>query len=103
MLTKTDYDKLLHLMEENPENKALLQRLLDSQAETLRIISHEIRNPLTLVYSTIQLIEHQHPEVTGYRHWDSLKKDTEYMQQLLDELSSFHNGSKLTVSSFHRR
>ena len=100
MLTETDYDKLLHLMEENPENKALLQRLLDSQAETLRIISHEIRNPLTLVYSTIQLIEHQHPEVTGYRHWDSLKKDTEYMQQLLDELSSFNNGSKLTVSSF---
>ena len=45
MLTKTDYDKLLHLMEENPENKALLQRLLDSQAETLRIISHEISNP----------------------------------------------------------
>lgn len=100
MFTETDYDKLLHLMEEKPENKALIQKLLDSQEETLRTISHEIRNPLTLVYSTIQLIERQHPEVAEYRHWASLKKDTEYMQLLLNELSSFNNGNKLTLSSF---
>ena len=87
-------------MEEKPENKTLIQKLLASQEETIRTISHEIRNPLTLVYSTIQLIERQHPEVTGYRHWASLKEDTEYMQQLLNELSSYNNGNELAVSSF---
>ena len=100
MFTETDYDKLLHLMEEKPENKTLIQKLLASQEETIRTISHEIRNPLTLVYSTIQLIERQHPEVTGYRHWASLKEDTEYMQQLLNELSSYNNGNELAVASF---
>ena len=29
---------------------------------------HEIRNPLTLIYSTLQIIETEHPEVSGFAH-----------------------------------
>jgi two-component system sensor histidine kinase AtoS len=52
MFTSADYDKLEQLMAESPENEALLRKLLDSHKETISTISHEIRNPLTLVYST---------------------------------------------------
>ena len=100
MLTSTDYDKLEQLMEKSPENEALLRKLLASQKEMISSISHEIRNPLTLVYSTLQLIESQHPEVSSFRYWDSLRSDIEYMKVLLEELSAFNNGESLTIQEF---
>ena len=99
MFSTTDYDKLRLIMEESPEKKELLTRLLESHRMEVSTISHEIRNPLTLVYSTLQLIEAQHPEVRSIRHWDSMRQDIEYMNQLLAELSSYNNGEKLTLTS----
>ncbi len=97
MFSATDYDKLQQIMAESPEKEALLSRLLESQKMTLSAISHEIRNPLTLVYSTIQLLESRHPEITDFKHWDSLRKDIEYMNTLLDELSSYNNSDRLNL------
>lgn len=99
MFTETDYDKLEQIMEESPEKRNLLLRLLESHRMEVSSISHEIRNPLTLVYSTLQLIESAHPEVHNFRHWDSLHQDIEYMTQLLEELSSYNNGERLNISS----
>lgn len=56
-LTNHDYEQLQQLMNAKPENRALIQKLLDDQQYTISKISHEIRNPLTLIYSTLQLIE----------------------------------------------
>ncbi len=61
--------------------------------------SHEIRNPLTTLYSTFQLIEMQHPEVKEYKHWSSLSYDIEYMQQLLDEFSTFSKSERLNLTT----
>ena len=57
MFQATDYDKLQQIMEESSEKKELLTRLLESQRMQISTISHEIRNPLSLVYSSLQLIE----------------------------------------------
>lgn len=97
MFTSADYDKLEQLMAKSPENRALLTKLLDSHKETVSMISHEIRNPLTLVYSTLQLIESQHPEVFSYRYWDSMHSDILYMKTLLEELSTFNNSNVLSI------
>lgn len=98
MFTQSDYDKLQQIMEESPEKKDLLSRLLESHQINISTISHEIRNPLTMVYSTIQLIESAHPEVASFAHWDDLHLDLEYMIQLLEELSSYNNGNKLHLT-----
>lgn len=98
MFSMTDYDKLQLIMEESPEKKELLTRLLESHRMEVSAISHEIRNPLTLVYSTLQLIEAQHPQVQSIRHWHSMRQDIEYMDQLLAELSDYNNGEKLTLT-----
>lgn len=95
MLSQKDYDQLLQIMEESPEKKDLLNRLLTSHQITLSTFSHEVRNPLTLIYSTIQLIETRHPEVFSFEHWDDLHQDLEYLVQLLNELSLYNNGEKL--------
>jgi nitrogen-specific signal transduction histidine kinase len=74
-------------MDESPEKKELLSHLLTSHQMTLSMISQEIRNPLTLIYSTLQLIEAQHPEVTSFKYWSDIHHDIDYMILLLDELS----------------
>lgn len=108
MLSSTDYDKLQQIMQENPENEALINRLLTSHQMEISTISHEIRNPLTLVYSTLQLIESQHPEVLTFSHWTELHQDIEYMKFFLEDLSSYNNGERLeltpvSASTYFRR
>ena len=65
--TANDYEKLHQLMNSSPEIRELLQKLLDSQQYTISKISHEVRNPLTLIYSTFQLIESSHPETREFQ------------------------------------
>ena len=65
--------------------------------------SHELRNPLTSVYSTVQLIEMQHPEVKDFKYWSNLAHDLEYMNRLLTELSDFSKSERLHVSAFSFR
>lgn len=98
MFKQTDYDKLQQIMNESPEKKELLTRLLESHRMDVSTISHEIRNPLTIVYSTLQLIESQHPEVKTFKHWESMHQDIEYMKELLEELSAYNNGECLSTA-----
>ena len=62
--------------------------------------SHEIRNPLTTLYSTIQFIELKHPEVHTFSHWASLTYDIEHINHLLDELSDFAKSERLHLETF---
>lgn len=103
MFTSTDYDKLEQLMAEKNENRVLIQKLLSSQEEAISTISHEIRNPLTLIYSTLQLLESRHPEIISDRYWRSMREDIEYMKQLLEELSSLNHSASLSCSTFSFR
>ena len=98
MLNAADYDKLQQIMEESPRHKEVISRLLESHRMEIRAISHEIRNPLALVYSSLQLIESGHPEVQDFRHWKEMRRDVEYMTRLLEELSAFQNGETLHLT-----
>ena len=71
MLSSTDHDKLQQIIQEHPETEELFNRIFKSHQMDISTISHEIRNPLTLVYSTLQLIESQHPEVLEFAHWSA--------------------------------
>ena len=90
MLHNVDINKMNTLMEENHDAKQIISQLLDNHHETVSAIAHEIRNPLTLVSSSLQVMEIQHPEVRDFPHW----------RQLLNELSTFNNGDTLHYSVF---
>ena len=98
MLSSTDHDKLQQIIQEHPETEELFNRIFKSHQMDISTISHEIRNPLTLVYSTLQLIESQHPEVLEFAHWSELHQDIEYMKLLLEDLSSYNNGERLDLA-----
>lgn len=50
---------------------------------------HEIKNPLTLINSSLQLIEQEHPEVKEFRFWEQTMKDLSGLRTLINELSDF--------------
>lgn len=53
---------------------------------------HEIKNPLALINSSLQLIESDHPEVHSFRFWDQTMEDVAALRRLIDELSTFQKG-----------
>jgi len=61
--------------------------------------SHELRNPLTAVYSALQLIESSTPAVKEVKYWNTLSDDIEYMIALLDDFASY-SSSRLQLSLF---
>lgn len=54
---------------------------------------HEIKNPLTLINSSLQLIESEHPEVLDFRFWTQTMEDIKNLRTLVDELSAFQKGT----------
>ena len=82
MLHNVDINKMNTLMEENHDAKQIISQLLENHHETVSAIAHEIRNPLTLVSSSLQVMEIQHPEVRDFQHWRQTIEDVEFMCQL---------------------
>ena len=57
--------------------------------------SHEIRNPIALIGSELQMIEDTHPEVTDFDYWNDIAANLEYTKELLNNLSDYNNAYKL--------
>ena len=49
-------------------------------------LSHEIRNPIALISSELQLMADSHPELCSCRQWDSLMDNLDYVKEFLNEL-----------------
>lgn len=101
--TSDEMQRLQSYVNQDAEASALFQKLLHSQDMERHKICHEIRNPLTLLSGTLQLIESRHPEVRSFEYWDSLCQDLEYMMHLLEEFSLFNNSSSLHPETFSFR
>ena len=59
---------------------------------------HEIKNPLTLINSSLQLIESEHPEVKDFRFWNQTIKDLQNLRILINDLSSFQKSNMLNMT-----
>lgn len=75
---------------------------MDSETTTVDSLElskmfHEIKNPLALINSSLQLIESEHPEVRSFRFWNQTMKDVYALRQLLDNLSNFQKSSVLNI------
>lgn len=97
-LNRTFHNATLYLRT-LPKQKCA-ERLVFIMEYMLSKFAHELRNPLTTLYSTVQLIEFQHPEVKNFKYWSNLASDIEYMEQLIKQLSDFTKSEKLEKTSF---
>ena len=100
MLTNIDINKMNHLLETNEDARQIITRLLKNHQEAVSLISHEIRNPLTLISSSLQIMELEHPEVKEFSNWKQTMDDVDFMCSLLNELSDYNNGNTIHLSVF---
>ncbi len=63
-------------------------------------ISHELANPITLIYSSLQRLEKEHPELMTYSHWDGVMDEIRHMQQLLQDIRLMQTCNIIHKSSF---
>ncbi len=54
---------------------------------------HEIKNSITIVNSSIQLLEKAHPELTEYEYWLDSREALDYLKKMVQELSQAKIGS----------
>lgn len=95
--TNTDL-RLQELCANNQEFAELMKQRDEEVKFLLSRITHEIRNPLTLMYSTLQLIESRHPSVQQISYWPTLTEDMKDLFSLLDCLSDFTHCDTLHIS-----
>ena len=72
-----------------------LKRIIEEQKITISQISHEVRNPVTVINSSLQLIEKKCPAIREYPLWQDTMRDMKYLLRLLDEVSSYNNSTLL--------
>lgn len=58
--------------------------------------SHEIRNPLTLINSSLQLLENDCPAVLDSPLWPQIRQDMQDVLRLLQDMSSLNKSSRIT-------
>ena len=100
MLYNIDINKMNKLMSNNEDARQIIPQLLRNHRNTISTISHEIRNPLTLVSSALQVMEKQNPELKDIPHWSQVMGDVDFIIQLLEELSAFNSSNELYYSGF---
>ena len=95
MLTPDDYEKLNRFYEENSTFRELFQAIEKDHLSSLSKISHEIRNPVTLINSFLQMIAAEHPEICTYRYWDDIIENMAFLRELLTDLSDYNTARNL--------
>lgn len=63
---------------------------------TLSKFSHEIRNPIALIQSELQMLASSHPELPEDDDWYSIMENLEHIRDLLDDLSRYNNAEYLS-------
>ena len=76
-----------------------IKQLKNENQLLLSKMSHEIRNPVALIRSTLDLMAIRHPEVTEYEEWDDILDSMDYLKGLLNDISQFNNSSRLNHQS----
>lgn len=85
-LCELECEKIIH---QKIESKNLLSKF-----------SHEIRNPLTLISSSLQLLEKEYPQLQSAALWPQVKQDLDDILALLQDMSSLNNIDVIRRSYF---
>ncbi len=100
MINDNDRQQLEALSRENPELNSLISKIISEYNFNMCRFSHELRNPITLISSSLQLIESQHAEVKDFKFWNETMGDIQYVCSLLDELTTYNKSINLNYTKY---
>lgn len=95
MLTENEKLRFAELCSENAELHTLYEKFMDTHRYAISRIAHEIRNPVTLINSFLQLYEQEHPEAASSVNWLHAQENMKALRHLLSDLSEYNNAHTL--------
>lgn len=78
------------------EKNIIIQQKKEFQS-ILSTFSHEIRNPLSLIFSEMQMMSDLEPQLSFNEHWENIMENLNYIRELLDELSRYQNAGHISL------
>jgi len=78
-----------------------LKEIEDAYQMRVSKISHEIRNPVNLIYNYLQLLEKDLPAVTKSPYWEHVTSNMDFLILLLNEISALNNSDYIRKESTH--
>jgi len=97
MISETDTLLLNQVQKTNPEIYSLIERLEQNQAIKMSKLSHSIKNIISIISSSLQFIESQHPETSDFNLWPQLKSSTAYLVQFMDQEAIYRHCDNIEV------
>lgn len=91
--------RLHQLSNENKEFDEAIKQMESQHQFVISQITHEIRNPLTLISSTVQLIESHYPEIAESNLWEQLTDDISDLILLLEDVTTYNHSKELNLES----
>ena len=85
------FPEVIHMQTENTA-----EQLKKEFQMTLSKLGHEIRNPIALIVSELQLMASSHPEICTWQGWDSLTDNLDYVRELLNQISDFSHAGTIS-------
>ena len=79
------------------KEKNMLEQQRKEFRSTLSTFSHEIRNPLALISSELQMLADHYPQLCLCDHWDNIMENLNYIRELLDDLSRYQNAGHISL------
>ncbi len=67
---------------------------------TIERITYELQNPLLLFQSSLHQIEALHPEVLSFQYWDHLRTESQYLQNLINDLRDYNEERRFFMHVF---
>ncbi len=95
MFTKEEQLKLKDLMISNEDFAYFINKSLNECKFLASHITHELRNPLTLIKSTAQLMESDSPSIKDTKYWNRLVEDINELELLLAEFSTYNHSETI--------
>ncbi len=87
MYSTINNDTLAYILKSNPEMEAVINSIIADHKKSTSMLVHELRNPLTLINSTLQYMELKHPEAKEFKYWDQLQDLIHDMERIMADAS----------------
>lgn len=97
LLSKDISEKINELKKHDSETGKIITALQEDHDAFLSGISHELKNILTIMNSSLQLLESSHPEIIDYRYWKETKEDCNFLQSIIYQMSDYNNSARLNT------
>lgn len=99
MNSKEQEKRFVNSKDFNQEYTDSLNQHADFYNDLIGKVCHEINNPLTLISSTIQLMEDKYPEIKDIKYWSQLSADVDDCIALLSSFNTYKNFINISINN----